>query len=446
MDVLPRIAFANLAPALFLTFVMLLGGGTLGGMFANVVVQLVALAILLWALFFPGKRERTNAERSLDYLALAYLGWLILCLLPLPPGLWSALPGREGVVRGFTLLGAPLPWLPLSTSPADSLWSGLSLLPLIAMALLVRRAGAEANRILIVAILGVAAANAVLGIGQYVTGIGSRLYLFDVTNRGFAVGFFANANHLATLMAAAAVLAAYYFSTSSSDARRARTSTRRAKLAKLAGFDALLFVATLFTESNAGLILFAAALGATPFLMGAFTLKRWIFWGGAAGASIAIAGAFALAVSQPGVLGAGSDQHGTSRAQIYPRAAQLMRDNLPFGTGLGSFARAYPAYEDANRVTQTYANHAHSDLVEWLVELGVAGAIFLILLLLWAVRHIGASLDFSTRHARAAQAAFGALLLIGLHSLIDYPVRTAAMATMVAALLALIARDDWERE
>ena len=443
---MPRIAFANLAPALFLIFVMLLGGGSLGGMFANIAIQLVALAIILWAIFFPAKRERTLAERSLDYLTLAYIGWLIISQIPLPPALWSALPGRETIVRGFTLLGAPLPWLPLSTGPADSLWSGLSLLPLMTMALLLRRAGAEANRLLIVAILGIAGANAVLGIGQYVTGIGSRLYLYDVTNRGFAVGFFANANHLATLMAAAAVLAAYYFSTTSSDARRARTSTRRAKLAKLAGFDALLFVATLFTQSNAGLILFAAALGATPFLMGAFPLKRSIFWGGAAGASIAIAGAFALAVSQPGVLGAGSDQHGTSRAQIYPRAAQLMRDNLPFGTGLGNFARAYPAYEDAGHVTQTYANHAHSDLIEWLVELGLAGAVFLTLLLLWTVRQVGASLDFSTRHARAAQAAFSALLLIGLHSLIDYPVRTAAMATMVAALLALIARHDWERE
>ena len=38
-------------------------------------------------------------------------------IVPLPPELWTALPGRSEIVANYRLLGVPLPWLPLSLAP-----------------------------------------------------------------------------------------------------------------------------------------------------------------------------------------------------------------------------------------------------------------------------------------------------------------------------------------
>ena len=46
-------------------------------------------------------------------------------LVPLPPELWTALPGRDHVREGYALLGQPLPWMPISLAPFDTVASAL---------------------------------------------------------------------------------------------------------------------------------------------------------------------------------------------------------------------------------------------------------------------------------------------------------------------------------
>lgn len=442
---MPLIPWRTYLPSAFLLLALLLGGGTLGGPLANLLLQILAVAVIIALALFGGRdHERTAAERSLDRLFLLAAWLFALSLVPLPPALWTLLPGRDTLAQGFRLIGEPLPWLPLSMTPADTLWSGLSLVPLAAIAMLVRRAPAEAGRAMIATILLFAATSALLGIAQFLAGRESALYLFAVTNRGFAVGFFANANHLASLCAAAIPLAAVYFGTGSSG-RRARGSRKWEKVGLIALFDVLMLTACWLTDSFAGLALCAAGLAASPVLFGSINVRPTLFWAGSAASIAAIVAAFAFAVAQPGTMAAGASQHGTDRATIYPRALSAMADHMPVGSGLGSFARVYPAYEDPARVTYVYANHAHSDLIEWLSETGVAGGLLLLALAGWVILWVARSFEFSTSASRVARAAFVALTLMGLHSLVDYPLRTAALATMAVAMLALIARLDWER-
>ena len=75
------------------------------------------------------------AGRQLLVLTALMLLVPLIQLVPLPPSIWTALPGRAPVADGFRLLGQPLPWLPMSLAPARTVASLLWLLPALAVLL-----------------------------------------------------------------------------------------------------------------------------------------------------------------------------------------------------------------------------------------------------------------------------------------------------------------------
>jgi O-antigen ligase len=117
--------------------------------------------------------------------------------------------------------------------------------------------------------------------------------------------------------------------------------------------------------------------------------------------------------------------------------AQATVDFLPWGSGLGSFAKVYRLYENPDVVTNEYVVHAHNDYLELVLELGVAGGILIVLFLGWYANEVWKLWRRSTvsPFAYAASIASAALLL---HSLVEFPLRTAAMSATFAMCLALI--------
>jgi O-antigen ligase len=111
---------------------------------------------------------------------------------------------------------------------------------------------------------------------------------------------------------------------------------------------------------------------------------------------------------------------------------------MPLGSGLGSFVRVYRLYESPDSVSTEYVIHAHNDYVEIALELGVAGIILMVAFLLWwvtavvAVWRTGKGGSF----ARAASIASAAVLV---HSIVDFPLRTAAISACFAMCLGLLA-------
>src|SRR5687768_11387340 len=94
----------GIVPA-FLVLCLLLGGASAAGFWENMGLQLAAVALIFWALI--GRSGIPVAPSGRQLIALVALMVLIglLQLLPLPPAVWTALPGRDAVVRGFELLG-----------------------------------------------------------------------------------------------------------------------------------------------------------------------------------------------------------------------------------------------------------------------------------------------------------------------------------------------------
>ena len=127
-----------------------------------------------------------------------------------------------------------------------------------------------------------------------------------------------------------------------------------------------------------------------------------------------------------------------SREDILALTWHALKDYFPWGTGLGSFRDVYFLYENPATITTTYVVHAHNDYAELALELGLAGIAVLVLFLIWwgaAVRRIWQTAETGS-FARAASIASAAILA---HSLVDFPLRTAAIASLFAVCLALLA-------
>ena len=196
-----RLAFLGLAPTL-LVVAVLLGGASSAGIYANAVLQMAAALVIAGVLLVPG-RGSDSGEHGLVAILVAVVVLALVQLVPLPPAVWTALPGRGIVAETYALAGIAPGWRPLTLSPAGTIGATLAMLPVIAAALIGLRAPRGGVTAAFGAIMLATCAAVVLGLAQRATGQQSAFYLYQITNRGYAVGFFANGNHFATLCALA---------------------------------------------------------------------------------------------------------------------------------------------------------------------------------------------------------------------------------------------------
>ncbi|HWT13575.1 MAG TPA: O-antigen ligase family protein [Allosphingosinicella sp.] len=425
---------AGLLP-FYLLLCLILGGASAAGLWANVLLQLLAVPIIFVALAFQPRTPPTRAGRRLLMLLVLAIGIVMVQLVPLPPALWTALPGRESVREGFALLGQPLPWLPLSLAPHDSIASALWLLPAVAVVLWILRLGVRESWIAWVLVFTMIA-SVLIGAMQIGGGEDSPWYLYRITNYGVTVGFFSNANHMATfLVATVPFLGALYMT---ARARRRSTQKSAGLVVILGGFFALIVVGLAINGSLAGLGLMLPVTAATLLLM--LRGRKIPLW---AVALVLLLGAGSVAAVFSGrfdnnLISAEAQTDAVSRYTTFTTSFEAVKDHLPFGSGLGTFQPVYRTYEDPERVTTTYINHVHSDWIEIVLETGLLGlAVLLLFLAWWARRAIAiwraAEPDYFARAATIASAAIIA------HSLVDYPLRTVAISAIFAACCSLMA-------
>ena len=207
----------------------------------------------------------------------------------------------------------------------------------------------------------------------------------------------------------------------------------------LVGTAMVLVVGIALNGSLAGYVLAVPVLAASALIL-LPPKSRWRRLFGAAAALSVIASVVGLASSSIGGTRIGQQASGSvqSREQILITTGKAMADAMPLGSGLGSFGKVYRLYESPAAVTNEYVIHAHDDYVELVLELGVPGIALLLLFLGWwamqcfAVWRKGEGGPWS----RAASIASAAVLV---HSLVDFPLRTAAISACFALCLALLA-------
>lgn len=368
---------------------------------------------------------------------LALLCLCIVQLLPLPPLLWKALPGREPVIAALELVEKSDEWAPISVSPYRTLASALALIPPIVMFGIVSTLSRAERSLLLRVLAALGLASAVVGAVQLVGGRANWLRFYENTHLGFITGFQANRNAAADLLliAALAVLAS----------ARATPRIWESTLGKSVTLGAigLLAVSTILTGSRAGvaLILVAAVFCVLMLSWHRVSLRRWIIGGG-----ITILAGLAIVATLNGNanLNRTFERFATqeTRTAIWSDTSYAIQQYWPVGSGIGTFEPTFIAAERLELVDASRPNRAHNDYLEFLLEAGLAG----IILVLWsaailAIRSVGQIRRPPSREAKLhAVFALGALAVFALHSLVDYPMRSISLACVAAFAVGLLTR------
>ena len=430
---MPSAARSAVAP-LYL-FACLVLGGSAQGIWQNAALQLIGLAIIAWAACGQGGERPSRSARQLLLITISAVGVIGLQSLPLPPSVWAH-GVRDPLAAGYRLLGVSAPWLPVSLTPYGTSATLLYLMPPVAIFVAMVRLNAYRPSWMAAALLAAVAAGITLGALQVMNGgTASHWYLYEQTNIGRAVGFFANASHMAMLL----VVASPFVIAIAAAGRRRNLQHYSALVALLTAAGLLLVVGVALNGSLAGFLLIAPVMGVSSLiLMKRPSALRPVI---AAAAVIAVLVAVGtLAATSIGGQKVGENAHTSvqSRSEIARTTATAIADFMPWGSGLGSFAKVYHLYEKPESVTNEYVVHAHNDYLELLLELGIAGGALILIFLAWWARAVGRvwKRPEASPYALAATIASAALLL---HSLVEFPLRTAAMSACFAMCLGLLA-------
>jgi O-antigen ligase len=418
-------------------FACLILGGSAQGVWQNMILQLAGVAIIAWAVAARSDDRLPPAAAQLFLLGLVAVAVIAVQLVPLPRAIWTHLGPRARIAEGFSALGVPLPPEPLSLAPAGTLDALLKTIPALAILCAMLRLKAYRPKWLAVALIAGTVAGIALGALQVASSSDeiSPFYLYEDTSVGRAVGFFANADHMATLL----VMTIPFLAATVAAARSANMQRYSAIVAIAAGLAIVVMVGLALNGSLAayGLALPVLAASILILLPPGSRLRIWLV----VATALLMAGAVAaLETSAIGSTRIGG--HATtavqSRADLLSTTSRAAADFMPLGSGFGSFQDVYPLYERAEQVSTIYVIHAHNDYAELILELGVAGVILIALFLLWW--GVAVWRTWRTAEAgpfpRAAAIASAAVLV---HSFVDFPLRTAAISACFGMCLALLA-------
>jgi len=377
----------------FILACLMLGGGTEKGLPTLFILQLLALPMLV--LLVIDSPDAPRLPYGASWLLVGVCAIAAIQLMPLGWGR-AAAEGLQGLALSLDM-GRTLDTLAFFIVPASFF-------------LLVARSGVNGqNRLLPFFFLGVLI-NLVLALVQFAASRGLQLGLFPYN---LGAGFFANQNHFSSLLYAAIPFVVYQVWAID-------------RLWMSLPVVALIIFVEFAAGSMAGILISVGCVMISyAVLVPMGILPRIAIF------ASTIVGAIFIGLNiealDPGMGGA------LGRSTFLTTTLSAIPSFLPWGSGLGTFPITYPQFEQSGQIFGSFANHAHNEYLELLLEGGLP-----VLALLLAY---GAMLFSRLRNGpidsftRAALCAIGFILI---HSLVDYPLRTMGIAICFAYFNAIV--------
>ncbi len=429
-----------------LALALLLGGSGRGDVVSLVLLRpLAALALAYGLVQLRGAQRTGFALPIMAFTALIALA--VIQLIPLPPGLWAALPGRESLVAGQEAAGLALGWQPISVAPMATVNAiGAFIVPLAVLVLFAVCDDQTRKQavLLVCAFMLLSAGMAAL---QSIAPGASILYFYASTNEGEPVGLFANRNHQAVMLAAIIP-----FILALGERFGEENGPHFFWIGRIAALILVGFA--VMTGSRSGSVLAVAVFAIAAPL---FAEARIAASGRVANlrkvrlAILGMAAAFLVAVAALFMLGGGAaferlaekDSFADLRFQILPDVLAMISNSVPLGWGFGSFPEVYEIYERREMIQPAYINHAHNDWLEVISDGGIAAALIMLVLGVWAMRAAWANIRQLLRprgdEGRMRFAAFAGLAILLAASVFDYPLRTPAASVSFVLFLGILA-------
>ena len=412
---------------LLLGGVVLGGGGTTNPGNEYLLLLLIAVALPISTAVADLSAVFRRDPVGSTFLLLVVMFPLVQ-LVPLPVPVWQHLPGRNDSVQVLAALGDSQRWMSFTQFPGRTLAVTLSLAPALLVALLVASMS-RSNRMLGLAIILCATVlSAGVGFLQFAAGPDRVVSMYDYVHRGFAIGFFANRNAQADLIAIALVVLVVMVE------RRPQAIATWSGRFLVAGTMLILVLAAVLTGSRAGM-----AMLVVPALMavwlGRAILTRWSTAGLVVGVGVAVV-SLALAFSHTSLSRVGNRfTPDDNRQRIWQDSVDVAARYQPVGSGMGNFVPLQQVSERLEVIGPTIANRAHNDYLEVWIEGGLPAVLLLVAMVVFVGLRIAGALQSRDPDRRtAAIFAAGVFLIFAFHSTVDYPLRT--MTHLVVAAFA----------
>lgn len=422
----------------FLVLVFLTGGGARSDIQSLAILRPLAVVFCGFALLSV-TAEHIRAYRFFFWVAGLVFLLVGIHLIPLPPSIWQALPGREVIVDVDNAVGNKDLWRPVTMTPSAGANAFFSLfIPLAVLLMIVQLDGARLHR-LVTPILILGVISGVIGIFQVAGDARGPLYLYRITNPGAAVGLFSNRNHQAILLLTMFPIIAFFASKSMKT-----ENAIKLRRAVAIGIVTLLIPLILVTGSRLGLILGLVSLTCSWFIYRKpeatgvrkrterknYTLAIMASLGVMLLALVTVLASRAEALQR--LLGTNFAEE--ARVGAWGITSQIAWENMPLGSGAGSFVELYRMVEPVASLSPVYFNHAHNDWLEVWMTFGLPGVALMVLAVagyVVAARKLITSRTTRTSStALLAQTGAAIILFFALSSIVDYPLRTPSLACL----------------
>jgi O-antigen ligase len=434
---------------LYLLCAGLLGGGGLYFPAQELFLELLFAGVILFCLWSRRAAGVAAPDARLVYfIAGLVLVIPVLQLVPLPPDVWQSLPGREDALAALRLVDEGDSWRPISLVPDRTLACLLALIPPVGLLILTSQLDLKERRQIIYASVVLAVLTTAMGAAQLLAPGGS-LTFYTPYYSGWITGFQAGRNGTADVLLigliAVGALTRLALIGKIGESRSGQSAVPALTLG--ASLAALLSAAVVMTGSRAGVTHLALAILAWIVMFsiepkGTVRLGRpSIAVAGLCG--VILAGVTFLTFAGGSALGRIGQRFAVlenNRADVWELAIRAWHAHWPVGIGRGGYIDAVLPLEPLESVGINWPNRAHGEYIEMGIEAGLAAYVALAAgLISIAALSVRAWRAETSREARI-QLVFAAavLVLLGIHSSFDYPLRSLSLACFAGAICGLL--------
>lgn len=426
----PRLSFFVLMAMLGVLWMA--GGASRADALGQAVVRNAAWLALVMALLFDGPPAFSNA-RSVWLLLLAAIALPLLQLVPLPPEIWQALPGRDPLAQAASISSATQPWRPWTVVPGATINALFSLVVPVAVLVLTVRTKEGEWAWLPSVLLALITASMLVGLLQFSGATFNNPLINDTV--GQISGSFANRNHFALFLAFGCLLAPVWAFLGG------RSPGWRAPIAL--GLILLFALTILASGSRAGLLLGVLALGLGMLLVqrsirrALSNAPRWVFPALVTAivgsvtilVLLSVAADRAVSINRALEVDPGQDMRSRALSTVLAMVAKY----FPTGAGLGGFNSLFQIHEPDPLLKPTYFNQAHNDFIGIMLDAGLLSLMSVVALVWWSWATFRAWRG--PRQRMLPRLGSAMILLVLIASVFDYPART----PMIMAMLVIAA-------
>lgn len=424
--------WGHLAVGVVLIMAFVSGGDSVRNGVWDVITQLLALPLGIWATLVARSASGFLLRRHAATVLLLILAALVIQQLPLPANLWTSIPARQALAIDLRVAAVEHPRYAWSLSPLASERALWAVLPALAVFIGSLALPARQLRRMLLLVVFLSGFSMLLGGLQMGLAQNSALNPFPQWSPAFN-GLFANPNHQGIAAAVSIIIVAALLM---SDPNRGIGRGARWGRQGLTALAILQFAMLPLTGSRAAFVLAATGVIVLPLLLRTGRRPESAAPVLARRSTHVVLGLSALVVVIFMIMWLRLNSADQVRWSLIGVTAAMGWEHAPLGAGTGTFAPWFDQVAPIELIQWEFFNHAHNEYVQWWFEcglIGVACMLGVIGLLGGHCRALATQANSGDRGVAVA-AWLGCVVLL-LHSVVDYPLRTPALMT-VAGLLA----------